>query len=342
MRTAFAHNPGHEAHAEEGHPERPARLDAILSLLRDDPLWDRLHRAEPVAADPDTARLVHTDDYLRRLETTAQQGGVRLDPDTYVTPESLDVALRALGAVLGVTRAVIEGEADNGFAAVRPPGHHARPGAAMGFCLLANVALAVRWARAAFGAERFVVLDVDVHHGNGTQEVFYEDPNVLFISTHQYPFYPGTGAADETGDGRGRGATINLPFPAGTGDDAFRTAFRRILTPRVLRFRPEMIFVSAGYDAHWRDPIGGLHLSVAGLADLVRYALEWADACCDGRLVAVLEGGYDTDVLAHSVRATLARLEDPDAEIEDPFGPSPWPDADVDRLLDDLAGFHIR
>ncbi|WP_456426480.1 histone deacetylase family protein [Rhodocaloribacter sp.] len=340
MKTAFSHNPSHHDHALAGHPERPDRLDAILDVLRGDEVWERLDHREAAPVDLDTVRLVHTDDYVQRLERMVRSGGGMLDADTYATPASLDVAREALGGLLAVTGAVLDGEADNGFAAVRPPGHHARPDAAMGFCLLANVAVAARWAQRRFGVERLLIVDFDVHHGNGTQEVFYEDPNVLYVSTHRYPFYPGTGAADETGAGRGRGATVNLPFPPATGDDAFLTAFRRILAPLAARFRPECIFVSAGYDAHWKDPLGGLNVSTTGFAGIVFEMLSWADAFCGNRLVCALEGGYHPEALAHSVRATVCRLEDPEAETDDPFGPAPGRTADVDALLADLAAFH--
>ena len=340
MKTAFTFNPSHHDHALAGHPERPERLDAILEVLRGDDVWERLDHREAAPADLDAVRLVHTDDYVQRLERVTRSGGGMLDADTYAAPVSLDVAREALGGLLAVTAAVFDGEADNGFAAIRPPGHHARPDAAMGFCLLANVAVAARWARRQYGVERLLIVDFDVHHGNGTQEVFYEDPNALYVSTHRYPFYPGTGAADETGAGRGRGATVNVPLPAGAGDEALLSAFRRILAPIVARFRPECILVSAGYDAHWKDPLGGMNVSVKGFSEIVYEILGWADAFCGNRLVCALEGGYHAEALAHGVRATVRRLENPEAETDDPFGEAPGRAADVDALLADLAAFH--
>jgi acetoin utilization deacetylase AcuC-like enzyme len=340
MRTAFAHNPPHEAHFQRGHVERPERLEAILALVSEDPALEKAlvrPRAGPV--DLDVARLVHTDAYLRRLETAVGAGGARLDPDTYATAESLAVALEGLGALLAATRAVLDGEAENGFAAVRPPGHHATPGAAMGFCLLSNVAVAARRAQRRYGVERVLIVDFDVHHGNGTQDAFYEDPNVLVASTHQHPLYPGTGALRERGAGAGDGATINLPLPPRTGDEGYLRAFRRVLRPLARRFRPELILLSAGYDAHWRDPLSDMHLSVEGFGRLVLEVMEWADAWCENRLVAALEGGYDAGALAHGVRATLRLLQDPSAGVEDPFGPPRAPDADVTAYLADAAGF---
>ncbi len=340
MTTAFGFNPSHGHHYEPGHVERPERLEAIREQLSSSPNWNRLQHVEPMAVDLDVARLVHRRTYLERLQQALQRAPARLDPDIYVQPESLTVALEAVGTLLAVTRAVLDGHADNGFAAIRPPGHHATPERAMGFCLLSNVAIVVRWAQQSFGVERVAIVDFDVHHGNGTQEVFYEDPNVLFISVHQFPHYPGTGRMEEIGEGRGRGATVNVPLPPFTDDAGYLEVFRRLLGPIVRRFRPEVLFVSAGYDAHWRDPLSAMQLTVAGFAQLVYELMEWADAYCDNRLVAALEGGYDAEALAAGVAATVARLLDPTAEIEDPIGPSPHEPADVRDLIYELRLLH--
>lgn len=340
MITAFALNPSHTQHYEPGHVERPERLEAIRAHLSASPYWNRLQHLQPLPVDWDLVHQVHRRTYLERLQQALRRAPTRLDPDTYVQPGSLQVALEAVGALLAVTKAVLEGQADNGFAAVRPPGHHATPERAMGFCLLSNVALAVRCAQQTFGVERVAIVDFDVHHGNGTQEVFYEDPHVLFLSVHQFPHYPGTGRMEEIGTGRGRGATVNVPLPAYTGDDGYLEVFRRLLGPVVRRFRPEVLFVSAGYDAHWRDPLSAMQLSVSGYADLVYELMEWADACCDNRLVMTLEGGYDTEALAASVAATAARLLDPTISVEDPIGPSPHETVDVRDLLYELRLLH--
>lgn len=202
------------------------------------------------------------------------------------------------------------------------------------------MAIATRWAQQTFGLERVAIIDFDVHHGNGTQEVFYENPNVLFLSVHQFPHYPGTGRAEEIGAGRGRGTTVNVPLPAYTGDKGYLEAFRRLLGPVVRRFRPEVIFLSAGYDAHWRDPLGSMQLSVTGYAALVYEIMEWADAYCDGRLITTLEGGYDLEALSACVEATLTRLLDPTALVTDPLGPSPGEEVDVRDLLYELRLLH--
>jgi acetoin utilization deacetylase AcuC-like enzyme len=340
LSTAFTWNPGHAAHAHDDHPERPARLETTLRQLENDPCWSTLRHLPSTPATLDEALLVHTAGYLRRLEATVQHGGAWLDEDTYATLGSLSAALEGLGGLLAVTRAVVEGTARNGFALTRPPGHHARPDSAMGFCLLATVAIAARWARRQFGVERIALIDFDVHHGNGTQEVFYEDPNVLFVSLHQHPLYPGTGLVEEIGAGKGEGATVNLPLPAHTGDTGYLAAFRRVVEPVVRRFRPELLIVSAGYDAHWKDPLARMNLSTTGFFHLVRELRAWADAWADNRLVAQLEGGYHPDALAYSVRATLHALADDPAVPDDPIGPAPRPDTAIEPLLDEIAAFH--
>ena len=329
----------HDAHRQAGHVERPERLHAIeTALTRDDAYANFLViDAKPAGAEATT--LVHPREYYDRLEAATQAGGARLDPDTYATRGSLNVALEALGGVLYATDAVLSGRVQNGFALVRPPGHHARPAAAMGFCLFANIAIAARWAQRRHDLKRILIVDFDVHHGNGTQEIFYEDPDVLFMSTHQWPLYPGTGALQETGTGKGAGATVNVPLPARTGDAAYLEAFQRILRPIAFRFEPELILVSAGYDAHWMDPIAGMNLTVNGFAGIVREILSWAAELTNNRLVAVLEGGYHADALAYSVLATTRLLHNLEADIIDPFGKGPEPDVVVEAEIERVAEF---
>ncbi|MEZ4701923.1 MAG: histone deacetylase [Rhodothermales bacterium] len=341
MKTAVTVSRLHDAHASSGHVERPERIHAIERVLEEGQTLRDALRLPPAPAPVEAALLAHPAEYLERLQAACEAGGARLDPDTYATPASWDVAMEALGALLATCDAVMDGRADNGFAIVRPPGHHARPDEAMGFCLLGNAAIAARWLQRQHGVERVLVLDFDVHHGNGTQEILYEDPSVLYMSLHQWPLYPGTGRNDERGAGAGLGATVNVPLPARTGDAGYLAAFDRILTPLALRFKPEVILVSAGYDAHWRDPIAGMHVTVNGFARMMREALAWADATAEGRLVALLEGGYDAMALAYSVRASLDVLRDPDAAVEDPFGTPQIVDADATRHLDAAAAAHL-
>lgn len=340
MSTGYTYDPTHTAHAEAGHPERPERLERTMALLAERGALEGLTAIEPAEASHEALERVHPEAYLGVLEAFCARGGGRLDADTYATAASFEVARRAAGGLLRLTDAVLEGELANGFALPRPPGHHARPLAAMGFCLLSNVALAARHAQAAHGLERVMIVDFDVHHGNGTQEAFEADPSVLVVSSHRFPFYPGTGALEETGAGPGEGATVNIPLPAGTADAELLALYRRLLPPLAARFRPELVLVSAGYDAHRLDPLGDCSLSVRGLTDLLLVAMEVAEAHASGRLVATLEGGYDVEALAQCVLAAFTVLQDPAAEVEDPFGPASSPGPSLAALTEELLALH--
>ena len=333
-------------HAQPGHPERPTRLEAVRERIEGDDTLRGLHRAEGGVVSRDALERVHTPALLDRIEALAEAGGGHVDTDTYVTPASWDVARRACGGLLAVVDAVVAGGAQTagaqttgaGFAVGRPPGHHAPPDRAMGFCLVNHVAVAARHAQAVHGVERVLVVDVDVHHGNGTQDAFYDDGSVLFVSSHQAGIYPGTGALDETGGGAGAGTTVNLPLPAHT-DDALVDLYRVVLPPLAARFRPDLVLLSAGFDAHRLDPLAGLALSVAGLVDLVGVVHEVADAQGAG-LALTLEGGYHAGALAACVAGTLRRLQDPAAEVDDPFGPSRLPAPDLGPLVEAARGVH--
>ena len=325
-------------HAEPGHPERPARLDAVRAAVEGDPRLRGLERVGGGAAPREALERVHTAAFLDRVEALSRAGGGHADADTYVTAASWDVARRACGGLLAVVDAVLAGGAGAGFAVGRPPGHHAPPDRAMGFCLVNHVAVAARHAQAAHGAERVLVVDVDVHHGNGTQDAFYDDGSVLFVSSHQAGIYPGTGALGETGAGAGEGATVNLPLPART-DDALVDLYRAVLPPLAARFRPDLVLLSAGFDAHRLDPLAGLSLSVAGLVDLVGVVQEAADAHA-APLALSLEGGYHAEALAACVAGTLRRLLDPAAEVDDPFGPSRLPAPDLAPLAEAVRRVH--
>ena len=325
--------------AQPGHPDRPARMAAIRNALDADPVLAALPRLRGLPASREALERVHDPAYLDLLEAFCERGGGDLDVDTYATPGSLAVVREGCGNLLALVDAVCGGDVANGFALARPPGHHARPMAAMGFCLLANVAVAARYAQAVHGAERVLIVDLDVHHGNGTQEAFYEDPSVLFVSSHQGDIYPGTGHLAETGAGPGAGTTVNLPVPAGTGDE-LADLYRAVLPPLAARFRPDLVLLSFGADAHRLDPLAGLDLSVAGLADAVGVIQEVADTHCGGRLVATLEGGYHAEVLATCVAAVARRLADPMAETADPFGPTARRTRDLGTLTEAIRGLH--
>lgn len=339
-KTALAYDPFNLRHTQRGHPENARRLEETWKLLQVDGIVNQLHLVKNGLAPREAVLRVHTQQYWDRLHMTSVMGGGRLDPDTYSNEDSFEAALRSAGSTLHTVDAVLEEEAENGFALVRPPGHHALSHTAMGFCLLANVAIAARWAQDQYGVDRVLIVDFDVHHGNGTQDIFYADPSVMFFSVHQYPYYPGSGGARETGDDAGAGSTINVPFESGVGDAGYLAAMHRVLMPAARRFRPELILVSAGYDSHWKDPLAEMNLSIEGYTHLLTALLELADEVCDGRLVCVLEGGYHTEVLSHSVLSALRLLQGSARGVSDPFGPAPKEERPVSQLLDRLCSLH--
>ncbi|MCO6449200.1 MAG: histone deacetylase [Caldilineales bacterium] len=340
MTTCYAYDPIEQKHTLAGHPEHRGRLASTMALLQQDGILERLRKIDATAATDDILRAVHPSAYVRYVERMASSGLNHLDPDTYVVPGSYEAASASAGALVNVTKAVATGQAYNGMSLMRPPGHHALADRGMGFCLFANVAIAARYAQRQLGLDQILIIDWDVHHGNGTESIFYDDPAVAFFSTHQYPFYPGTGAARDRGGGNGIGYTLNVPFPAGVGDAGYARAFDELLTPFARRIRPDLILVSAGYDAHWDDPLAMEMLSLAGYAALARRVVALADELCNGRLVLALEGGYHLDVLAHGVLNTLRILEDPAQEISDPFGPARALERPIDDLLADLKNLH--
>ena len=262
---------------------------------------------------------MHSADYISRIERKAQAGGGWLDADTVMSPASFQTALYAAGGVVKASKLVMGREIDNAFALVRPPGHHARQRNAMGFCLFNNIAIAAKHLMKEYQLERIIIVDFDVHHGNGTQETFYSDPGVLYFSTHQFPFYPGTGGIEDTGVGEGKGANVNVPLPAGCGDEEYLTVFQDVLVPLARRYNPQFVLVSAGYDAHWKDPLSMMQVTVTGFARMAGILNELAAELCQGRLVFTLEGGYNTEALAYSVKATLEALPGK-LEIDDPLG----------------------
>jgi acetoin utilization deacetylase AcuC-like enzyme len=315
---------GHAAHFERGHPERPERVEVIRSALQAAGLWDKYPKLCSKPLEPAILKSVHTPAYLSMLEMTCQRGG-RLGADTYTTLATWDLAHRAAGGAVSIAEAVWHGQARRGFALTRPPGHHAMRGQGMGFCLLNNVALAAEHLVQRAGAHRLAIIDLDLHHGNGTQDIFWQRADVLYLSTHQVPLYPGSGALDEMGAGDGLGATANFPLFPGAGDDAFRVVVTELILPLLTRFSPEMLLVSYGFDAHWSDPLGKLQLSARGYGELVAALTAWAEQHCDGRLALFLEGGYDLDAAAAcSVAVTSALLGQ---TWNDPLGPCPIPES---------------
>ena len=285
-----------------GHPERPERaevMDAVAARWRE----RGVEIVAPRTATSEQLARVHDPDYIRRISETALKSQ-QLDPDTYTSPESYEVALLAAGAAIDGVERVMAGSHRAAVAMVRPPGHHAERERAMGFCLFNNVAVEAAHARAQ-GAAKVAIVDYDVHHGNGTQHIFETDPHVLYISTHQFPYYPGTGAADEVGRGAGRGFTVNVPLEVGAVDEDYQLAFATVVLPVLRQFEPDLILVSAGFDAHERDPLGGMRLSTAAFAAMTLELAAVADDCCRGRIVSVTEGGYDLHALAASLDAVI-------------------------------------
>jgi len=306
-RVGFCLDPAFVEHdAGEGHPERPERLDTVRRGLEEAGLLPDLLALPARPASREELLRVHTAAHVDRLAAAAGRH-VRIDPDTAMSPRSHEAALAAAGAVVEAVHRVLDGELDRAFCAVRPPGHHATPERAMGFCLFNNVAVGAA-AALARGLRRVAVLDFDVHHGNGTQDTFWREPRVLFVSSHQFPYYPGTGALDEVGEGEGRGFTVNLPMPGGCGDGEYVRAWREVVEPIGRAHDPELVLVSAGFDAHRDDPLGGMALSGAGFGALMDVCLAVAGGAAGGRLVAVLEGGYSMGGVADSAAAVVGRI----------------------------------
>jgi acetoin utilization deacetylase AcuC-like enzyme len=287
-----------------GHPERVDRIRAVTEALAN-PRFDDAIRREAPKAEIDAATLVHDRRYVDLIVGNAPtEGFVQLDADTFMSPGTLPAALHAVGGACLAVDEVMRGSVANAFCAIRPPGHHAESDSGMGFCIFNNVAIAARHAQKAHGAERVAILDWDVHHGNGTQEIFWRDPSVLYASSHQFPFYPGTGAANETGVGN----IVNAPLEAGAGAAEFRSALTGKLLPAIDAFRPDLILISAGFDAHRRDPLGMLELGEEDFVWATRELMALANRHCAGRIVSMLEGGYDLQALAGSTAAHVAAL----------------------------------
>lgn len=342
MTTVYVTHSRYVEHDIPGHPERPDRVRAVWQQLDRGGLSQRMKRMDAISVIDDLILTVHTPAYLDLLKwLPSQSQAIQFDSDTYATPVSAEIARLAAGGVVTAVDSVMSGQAHNGLAVIRPPGHHALSYRGMGFCILGNVPIAARYAQLAFGIERVMIVDFDVHHGNGTQDMFYDDPSVLFISTHQAPFYPGTGALDERGESAGEGYTINVPLRAGHSDASYKAIYEHIVWPAARRFKPELILVSAGFDAHWKDPLASTFLSLEGYSLLTHELCRMADELCHGRIVFALEGGYDTNVIAHGVRNIALALLGED-EISDPFGKSvpPSGEPDITPLIEQIRKLH--
>ncbi len=300
---ALLHDPG------AGHPERPARLEAIVQQLKDQALWDEVLHLQPQLAPRRALLRAHSPAHLDQVAALARvERPIYVSQDTAASPNTHRAALLAAGAPLTAIDALLAGRADHAFCCMRPPGHHAEVEQIMGFCFFNNAAVAAHYLRAECGCDKVAIIDWDVHHGNGTQHIFEADGSVFFCSIHQAPLYPGTGAADERGQGAGRGQTLNIPVPAGSTDAEYLGHFTDTIIPALDQFQPDFILLSAGFDAHRRDPLGQVLLSAEGYGELTELVLQLATRHCEGRLVSLLEGGYDLEATAASVAAHLSAL----------------------------------
>jgi acetoin utilization deacetylase AcuC-like enzyme len=305
-RTGVVHSERFKDHVTgDGHPESPSRIGAIGRAVKATSLAGRLSPIPTRSAEHEEILIVHTERLYQEVLSTRDQDVVYLDEDTVTSPESADVALTAVGSVLNCVDQVLEGEVENAFAFVRPPGHHAKPDRAMGFCLFNNIAIGAQHALRNRGLSKVLIIDFDLHHGNGTQKAFYTSPEVLYISTHQWPHYPGTGGLEECGKEEGEGYTVNVPLPAGMGDFEYLRIFRELVSPLGREFAPDVVLVSAGFDAHHQDPLGSMEMTHSGYGFLTQEILAIADACCSGKVVFVLEGGYELTGLEKSVTSML-------------------------------------
>ncbi len=342
MRTVgFAYSPQFLQHDYWDHPECKGRLERVMALLTSTGMLAKLSELDFQAAGKDALAVIHDRDYIDELERFCLHGGGMVGADTYAVEESFDVAALAVGATLESARAVLRGDVARSFALTRPPGHHAFADHGEGFCLFNNAAFAARVALDEFGLERVMIVDWDVHHGNGTQRIFYSDPRVLYLSTHQSPLYPGTGEAEEIGWGAGKGTTINVPLPPGVSDIGFAHVWDDIVVPATRRYKPQFIIISAGYDAHWQEQLYQVRMrsSLLGFASMGRKLSMLADEFCGGKLMAVLEGGYDFDILASGVLNTFHTLGGDDNVI-DPYGPYMGRETQIERHVELIRKIH--
>ena len=311
MKTALIHHPIYQKHnTGEGHPETPKRYEVVMNALKSDAeFWESLIEITPDQVSRGIIQAAHTKEHFKRTESAYENGLERLDMDTTISMHSFDAALYGAGGACRAVDAVMSGEAKNAFVAVRPPGHHATAETSMGFCIFNNVAVAARYAQNKYKEiERVAIIDWDVHHGNGTQGIFYDDPSVYFFSMHQYPWYPGSGSRGETGFGRGLGFTKNVPVKAETLPSIQKQMFESAIGDITKKFQPDLIMISAGFDAHLTDPLGQLRLQDQDFMQLTRTVKQWADETCKGRIVSCLEGGYNLETLGKTVKNHILEL----------------------------------
>jgi acetoin utilization deacetylase AcuC-like enzyme len=337
--TSIVYDPIFLKHDQPGHPENAKRLESIITGLIEKDLFEKVVKKKNRQAVTEEITICHSQDYVEYVKEYCKNGGSYLDPDTYSNKFSYLSAATAVGSSIELTKAVIKGELKNGFALLRPPGHHALANKSMGFCLFGNIAIAAKVALSLPGINKVAIVDFDVHHGNGTQALVGDDTSILFISTHQYPYYPGTGGIREIGHFESEGTVVNIPLPAGVGDEGFKIVYEKVIIPSIERFNPDLILVSAGYDAHWDDPLANLNLSLNGYDWVSRKLIKVAEEICSSKIIFFLEGGYNLQVLSNGVANTIRALLGIDY-IEDPPGRSNQPEPDLKYLSDELIKIH--
>lgn len=337
--TTFIYDSLFLEHDSPGHPESSERLLTIIRELKKQRLLERMYRLHTREATPEELQLCHSPEHISVVKgETGVLNGI-IGPDAYINPSSWKCAVKAVGSLIDLSSKVAKGEIQNGFAFVRPPGHHALKNTAMGFCLFNNVAIAAKALMKNKFAQKVAIVDFDVHHGNGTQAMTQSDPDILFISSHQYPFYPGTGAIYETGEGEGKGSVINIPLSYHAGDKAARAVYNEIVWPALRRFQPDIILVSAGYDAHWKDPLAQLLFSASTFTWLSQQLVAISEELCQGKIVFTLEGGYHLQSLAESAANSVKALLGKDDFIDN-IGDAPYPESEIGGLVDELKEIH--
>ncbi len=340
MQVGYVYSPLYLKHSNAGHPESPQRLEAIIQVLEDTKLLDQMVALEPTPATDDRLLRVHSQKHLNTLEYADRRGGIQIDADTYMNEFSREAAYLAAGGAMNAVDAVMNGNVDASFLLARPPGHHSTRDLAMGFCLLNNAAVAAQYAIDQYKLERVLVMDFDVHHGNGTQDIFYSSPNVFYFSMHRYPFYPGSGHWRDIGADEGKGYTFNVPLPHSVGNEQYARICDDLLYPAMRRYQPQLVLVSAGYDAHWADPLGALTLlDSTGYHYMTTVLHQLAKDFSGGKIVFLLEGGYHFEALAGSTAATIQALLGQPAG-DDPVGPPPREEHDISDLIEHLQGVH--
>lgn len=321
LRTALIYHPQFLEHRSTGHPEGQQRVEVIMNTLQKYDMYNSLFHFRPEPASVDDIKVFHSPEYISRVHEITLQGGGMLDDDTFVTPYTFDVALMAVGALNQAVDIVMEGKVDNAFALVRPPGHHAEATHGMGFCIFNNVVLTALYARKKYNLERILIVDWDAHHGNGTQNAFYNDNSVLYFSIHQTGLFPGTGKIFDHGEGLGAGFTVNVPIPRGTTDAGYYFAFTHLLEPIARQYNPQLIIISAGQDAHFADPMAGLDITTDAYRMMTQSLKKIASETCGGKIIAALEGGYNLNVIGYAVGAIIDELAELEVGIKEPMNP---------------------